>query len=180
MQSEITQIRLQAETDIAAVVTEQQLEDFRIKFLSRKGLVASLFDQLKTVTDSEKPMMGKMLNELRTHVQGLYEERKSSFGRSTEKTTALDLTLPGRRKFRGTVHPLVQTINEIKAIFVAMGFGIADGPEIEDDYHNFEALNFPPDHPARDMQDTFFISKKALLRTHTSPVQIRVMEKYPP
>jgi phenylalanyl-tRNA synthetase alpha chain len=180
MQSEIASIRLQAETDIAAVSTESGLEEFRINYLARKGLVAGLFDRLKNVDASQKPVLGKMLNELRTHVQKLFDEKSSGLASSTTKSVKPDLTLPGRRQFRGTMHPLTQTMNEIKAIFISMGFGIAEGPDIEDDYHNFEALNFPPDHPARDMQDTFFITKKALLRTHTTPVQIRVMEKRQP
>lgn len=180
MQSEIASIRSQAETEIAVASTESQLEEFRIKYLARKGLVAGLFDQLKNVEPSQKPLLGKILNELRAHVQKLFDERTAGVASSTKMPVELDLTLPGRTKFRGTMHPLTQTMNEIKAIFISMGFGIAEGPEIEDDYHNFEALNFPPDHPARDMQDTFFITKKALLRTHTTPVQIRVMEKHQP
>ncbi|MBM2841120.1 MAG: Phenylalanine--tRNA ligase alpha subunit, partial [Bacteroidetes bacterium] len=180
MQSEIAQIRSQAESDVAAVTTEHQLEEFRIKYLARKGAVAGLFDRLKTVEAPQKPVLGKMLNELRAHVQSLYDQKLASLSTPSGKPSEVDLTLPGRSKFRGTVHPLTQTINEIKSIFVSMGFGVADGPDIEDDYHNFEALNFPPDHPARDMQDTFFLSKKALLRTHTSPVQIRVMEQHQP
>jgi phenylalanyl-tRNA synthetase alpha chain len=180
MQSEINQVRQQAEIDIAAVTTEHQREEFRIKYLARKGLVASLFDRLKDVQPSERPGVGKSLNGLRAHVQHLYDQKQLLAVDSTTTAPGADLTLPGRRKFRGTKHPLTQTIDEIKAIFVSMGFGIAEGPDIEDDYHNFEALNFPRDHPARDMQDTFFINKNALLRTHTTPVQIRVMEKVKP
>ncbi len=180
MQSEIADIRSRAETDIARVTTDAELEEFRIKYLARKGTIAELFDRLKTLEASQKPLLGKALNELRTHVQGLYDHRRESRTEAPSQDIDVDLSLPGRNKFQGSVHPLMQTLNEIKSIFVSMGFGVADGPEIEDDYHNFEALNFPPDHPARDMQDTFFISKKVLLRTHTSPVQIRVMENHTP
>lgn len=180
MQSEINQVRAQAEADLATVTTEHQLEEFRIKFLARKGLVAGLFDQLKSAGVSEKPALGKMLNELRSFIQELYARKAADLTTVDHVKVELDLTLPGRSKFRGTMHPLTQTMNEIKKIFVSMGFGIVEGPDIEDDYHNFEALNFPPDHPARDMQDTFFINRKVLLRTHTSPVQIRVMEKHKP
>jgi phenylalanyl-tRNA synthetase alpha chain len=180
MHSKIQQLRQQAESDLATVTTEALLEEFRIRYLARKGLIASLFDELKTVPAAEKPAIGKELNSLRQHVQSLYDEKSKSLTAPTQTAPALDMTLPGRRNYLGTKHPLTQTLDEIKSIFVSMGFGIADGPEIEDDFHNFEALNFPPDHPARDMQDTFFLSKKALLRTHTSPVQIRVMEKTPP
>ncbi|MBM2845604.1 MAG: pheS [Bacteroidetes bacterium] len=180
MQQDIDHLRRQAETDLAAITTEQLLEEFRIKYLARKGLIAGLFDNLKTVDGQQKPALGKMLNELRSEVEALFHQKQESLHRPPVQNSTLDLTLPGRRKFLGTRHPLTQTMDEMKAIFVSMGFGIAVGPEIEDDYHNFEALNFPPDHPARDMQDTFFLSPKALLRTHTSPVQIRVMENYRP
>lgn len=180
MQSEIAAIRSQAGTEIATISTEPQLEEFRIKYLARKGLVASLFERLKNVDAADKPAIGKQLNELRAYVQSLFDTKRESLSKPAKQEVQIDLTLPGRRRFRGSIHPLTQTLNEIKAIFVSMGFGIAEGPDIEDDYHNFEALNFPPDHPARDMQDTFFVEKNILLRTHTSPVQIRVMERHQP
>ena len=180
MQSQIEELRRQAETEIAAVGTTARLDEFRIKFLARKGGVATLFEGMKSVPASEKPALGKALNELRVHVQNLYDQKAKSLASGPAVTSALDLTLPGRRSYLGSRHPITRTLDEIKSIFVSMGFGIADGPELEDDYHNFGALNFPPDHPAREMQDTFFITKDALLRTHTSPVQIRVMEQYPP
>jgi phenylalanyl-tRNA synthetase alpha chain len=180
MQSEIARIRQEAADSLAVLTTQQQLEEFRIRYLARKGLIAALFDQLKAVPSSDKPALGKQLNELRTHIQSLFDQKFSSLTAKPPTTSSVDLTLPGRRKFLGTKHPITQTLDEIKAIFVSMGFGVVEGPEVEDDYHNFEALNFPPDHPARDMQDTFFISNKILLRTHTSPMQIRVMENYQP
>ncbi|MBX2992729.1 MAG: phenylalanine--tRNA ligase subunit alpha [Bacteroidetes bacterium] len=180
MQTKIAELREQVEAEIASVTTAGQLEAFRIKFLARKGLVALLFDELKNVPTAEKPMAGKQLNELRQRTQSLFDEKAASLKSAPHVSAQLDPTLPGRRKFLGTKHPLMQTLDEIKSIFVGMGFGIADGPEIEDDWHNFGALNFPPDHPARDMQDTFFIDKNILLRTHTSPVQIRVMENTNP
>jgi phenylalanyl-tRNA synthetase alpha chain len=180
MHAKIKQLREQVETEIASAVSEQQVEEFRIKFLSRKGLLASLFDELKTIPAVEKPAVGKLVNELRSRAQELFEEKSKALKAKPTSVPHLDPTLPGRRKFRGTKHPLMQTLDEIKSIFVSMGFGIADGPEIEDDWHNFGALNFPPDHPARDMQDTFFVDSNILLRTHTSPVQIRVMENNKP
>jgi phenylalanyl-tRNA synthetase alpha chain len=180
MHANLKQLREQVETEIASAVTEQQVEEFRIKFLSRKGLLASLFDELKTIPAVEKPAVGKLVNELRSRAQELFEEKSKALKAKPTSVPHLDPTLPGRRKFRGTKHPLMQTLDEIKSIFVSMGFGIADGPEIEDDWHNFGALNFPPDHPARDMQDTFFVDSNILLRTHTSPVQIRVMENNKP
>jgi phenylalanyl-tRNA synthetase alpha chain len=181
MQTDIDALRAEAERTAAAVSDARQLDDFRVTYLARKGKIAELFEQLKSVSLEEKPVLGKSLNELRTFVQGLHDQRARALLDTTrEKKMVLDRTLPGRVPFAGSRHPLTQTLEEITRIFVSMGFGVADGPEIEDDYHNFEALNFPPDHPARDMQDTFFLSSKALLRTHTSPVQIRVMEEHAP
>ena len=172
---------MRAEAEIGTARDAGDLEAFRVAFLARKGSINSLFEQLKSVPPEQKPARGKELNELRSQVQRLFDERSALLAAHAGGGKAsIDLTLPGRGRARGTKHPITATIDEITRIFVSMGFGIADGPEIEDDYHNFEALNFPPDHPARDMQDTFFLSKAGLLRTHTSPVQIRVMENHPP
>ncbi|MBI4810528.1 MAG: phenylalanine--tRNA ligase subunit alpha, partial [Ignavibacteriales bacterium] len=181
MLEKIKEIEQAAVSDIKLVTNLQNLDLFRVKYLARKGLIANLFDGLKSVSDKDKPIIGKRLNELRLVVQTMFDDKKRAFeeGQSSVKAT-VDLTLPGRRSWIGSQHPLTQTLDEIKRIFFRMGFDVATGPEIEDDYHNFEALNFPPDHPARDMQDTFFITDKVLLRTHTSPVQIRVMEKQQP
>jgi phenylalanyl-tRNA synthetase alpha chain len=181
MHSDIVNLRMRAEAEIGTARDAGDLEAFRVAFLARKGSINSLFEQLKSVPPEQKPARGKELNELRSHVQQLFDERSALLATHAGGGKApIDLTLPGRGRARGTKHPITATIDEITRIFVSMGFGIADGPEIEDDYHNFEALNFPPDHPARDMQDTFFLSKAGLLRTHTSPVQIRVMENHPP
>ncbi len=181
MHSDIVNLRMRAEAEIGTARDAGDLEAFRVAFLARKGSINSLFEQLKSVPPEQKPARGKELNELRSHVQRLFDERSALLAAHAGGGKAsIDLTLPGRGRARGTKHPITATIDEITRIFVSMGFGIADGPEIEDDYHNFEALNFPPDHPARDMQDTFFLSKAGLLRTHTSPVQIRVMENHPP
>ena len=181
MHSELTSVRAEAENAIRAVTDARGLDEFRVVYLARKGAIAALFDRLRTVPAQDRPALGKLLNELRAAVQQMHDEKAAALDRTgASRAPAVDLSLPGRRGFIGTKHPLTQTLDEIKAIFISMGFGIADGPEIEDDYHNFEALNFPPDHPARDMQDTFFLSPRALLRTHTSPVQIRVMEEHQP
>jgi phenylalanyl-tRNA synthetase alpha chain len=181
MLPDIADIQHHAEEELQAVQTPQELENFRVKYLARKGKIPELFDALRTVPPAEKPAMGKALNELRMQIQGLFDQKSASLTAPRTAVQAVDLSLPGRRQFRGTRHPLVQVLDEITAIFGSLGFGMADGPELEDDEHNFGALNFPPDHPARDMQDTFFISTTALLRTHTSPVQIRVMrESRPP
>jgi phenylalanyl-tRNA synthetase alpha chain len=165
----------------AAIATPSDAEAFRIAYLSRNGKVAALFEAMKSLPGADKPAFGKKLNELKHSAEGTFAEVASRLEHTAASTAArVDLTLPGRTLPLGSIHPVTQTLNEIKSIFGAMGFDIADGPEIEDDYHNFEALNFHPNHPARDMQDTFFVSKDVLLRTHTSPVQIRTMKNQKP
>jgi len=177
----IEHIRESALAEIKLALDLEELERIRVKFLARKGQVAELFDRLKELPPEDRPSLGKALNELRSLVQSTFEEKKSSIEANVKGVESfVDLTLPGRKQWIGSKHPITQTLDEIKRIFSGMGFRIETGREIEDDYHNFEALNFPPDHPARDMQDTFFISDKILLRTHTSPVQIRVMEEQQP
>ncbi|MGA7162258.1 MAG: phenylalanine--tRNA ligase subunit alpha [Bacteroidota bacterium] len=182
LEQSIQTLRAKAQLTAEKIVSADDLEKYRIEFLARKGSVAQLFDELKLVSPELKPNFGKQLNELRTYVDSLYQSAKQRIESVTAGQKAfIDLTLPGRVPPMGTRHPITQTLHDISAIFVSMGFGVVEGPEIEDDYHNFEALNFPPNHPARDMQDTFFIENDILLRTHTSPVQIRVMkERRPP
>ncbi len=180
MQSLIDQLLAQAESDIREVRDQQGLESYRVQYLARKGRVAALFDRLKDASPEERPALGKSLNALRTRIQSLYDQKAGELKGTSSSVTTIDVTLPGRQSFVGSRHPITQTLDEIRRIFTGMGFSVADGPELEDDYHNFGALNFPPDHPARDMQDTFFVKGGALLRTHTSPVQIRVMENQPP
>jgi phenylalanyl-tRNA synthetase alpha chain len=177
----IHELREELAAAFTTVKAHADVEAFRITYLSRNGKVAALFESMKSLPGPDKPVFGKKLNELKKYAEGAFAETVARID-SAAAATALkvDLTLPGRTLPIGTIHPVTQTINEIKSIFVAMGFDIAYGPEIEDDYHNFEALNFHPNHPARDMQDTFFVSKDVLLRTHTSPVQIRTMKKQKP
>ncbi len=181
MLEQIEQTKQQFLSDLDAAEDAAALERVRVAYLARKGYLAQLFDELKNVPVAEKPTIGKALNELRTLATRRFEERKQALIQSgVETTSAEDLTLPGRPLPLGTKHPITRTIEEIRSIFTWMGFTVATGPEVETDYYNFESLNFPPDHPARDMQDTFFITKDILLRTHTSPVQIRVMERQNP
>ena len=136
---------------------------------------------MKTIDPSERPIFGKNINQIKVLATKAFEEKESSLLSKVKKSEVIiDPTIEGRKKYTGSSHPLVQTIEDIKKIFFKMGFDTADGPEIESDYYNFGALNFADDHPARDMQDTFFVSKDMLLRTHTSPVQIRVMESQKP
>ena len=181
MTEKINHIRIEFESELSKAATEMDLEQLRVKYLSRNGAIALLFEEMKSVPASEKPALGKALNLLKTSAQALFDEKKNALGQpAASQGPTIDLTLPGRPRPVGTKHLLTQTMDEIKKIFLSMGFSVATGPEIETDYYNFGALNFAPDHPARDMQDTFFISKDILLRTHTSPVQIRTMEKQTP
>ncbi len=181
MSDSTEQIRQEFLHDLDAARDLPQLEQVRITYLSRSGRIAVLFDGIRSASPADRPVLGKALNELRTFAQAHFDERKAALEAAAGSSEpAFDPTLPGRPRWVGSRHPVTQTLDEIKRIFVGMGFSVENGPEIESDYYNFGALNFPPDHPARDMQDTFFISKDILLRTHTSPVQIRVMEKQRP
>ena len=177
----ISQIKTDFDSDITQVKNLKQLEELRIKYLSRNGLVSNLFEELKEVPKEQKPLFGKKLNELRNSVTEKFNVLKNQLESPvSEAKEKIDLTLPGIKRTIGSKHLLTQVLNEIKSIFKGMGFSVYEGPELESDYYNFEALNFPSDHPARDMQDTFFVSKDFLLRTHTSPVQIRIMESHKP
>ena len=181
MQEKVAQTKQAFTEGLQKAVTLQDLEQVRIKFLARSGEIAVLFEEMKTVAASEKPALGKALNELRQDAQSQFDAKKILLEQSSKpKEIPFDLTLPGRPRPIGTKHPVVQVMEEMKRIFISMGFSVETGPDIESDYYNFGALNFAPDHPARDMQDTIFIADKILLRTHTSPVQIRVMEKQQP
>lgn len=181
MIEKIEQTKQQFLLDLGQSDSMEKLEQLRISYLARSGKIATLFEGLKNASSTDKPVLGKSLNELRSFAQAQFDAKKEELGRGSKPTEiSFDLTLPGRPRPVGTKHPVMQSMEEMKQIFVSMGFSIATGPEIETDYYNFGALNFAPDHPARDMQDTFFISKDVLLRTHTSPVQIRVMEKQKP
>jgi len=181
MQEKVTQTKQAFTEELQKAITLQDIEQVRINYLARNGEIAALFEGMKSAAPADKPVLGKMLNELRQYAQTQFDEKKSLLEQTAKpKELPFDLTLPGRPKPVGTKHPITQVMEEIKRIFISMGFSVENGPEIESDYYNFGALNFAPDHPARDMQDTIFIADKILLRTHTSPVQIRVMEKQQP
>lgn len=191
MLDEIARLREEAGLELSRSNSAEDLENFRLKYLSRKGLLAQLFEKMKDVPKEERPAIGKSLNDLRGFLEAEFESSTLRVqNQKSQERGKVDLSIPGRKRYVGRKHPLTQTLDEIKKIFTGIGFGVADGPEIEDDYHNFEALNFPPDHPARDMQDTFFVnpdganegvnSGKYVLRTHTSNVQIWVMENNKP
>jgi phenylalanyl-tRNA synthetase alpha chain len=182
MLEKINQTRKLFDSESYSINNQTSLEELRVKFLSRKGLIAQLFESLKEVSVEDKPKVGSELNKLKNYAQSKFDEIKTNLEKGIKATEEfIDLTLSGRKQEIGSKHILIQTLDEIKNIFKGLGFSVYEGPELESDYYNFEALNFPADHPARDMQDTFFITDKFLLRTHTSPVQIRLMEsKKPP
>lgn len=166
------------------IINEQSLENFRLQFLSKKGKISELFEVFKTVSGEQKKEVGKTLNELRILTDEKFNSFKVNFQSSQNKNSQeIDYSLPVNALQIGTEHPINKVKNEIISIFQTIGFSIAYGPEIEDEWHNFSSLNFAENHPARDMQDTFFVDKNPqgnfALRTHTSSVQIRLMEKEP-
>lgn len=179
--------QLVADLDQEKASTAEETEQFRIKYLGSKGVFKALFEDFKTVSSDEKRAFGKQLNQLKSTAEAKLEEMKASMNASTTATKPhLDLTRPGSLFDIGAEHPISIIKREIIDIFHGIGFSVAEGPEIEDDWHNFSALNFPPEHPARDMQDTFFVknpngSDDFVLRTHTSSVQVHTMtEQKPP
>ncbi len=174
---------LHQEIEAATLGSKKDAEAFRVRYLGQKnGLVTNLFKRIREVPPEDRRSTGQQLNALKKRAEARLEEALAQ-ARDEQTTHAdIDLTLPGRRPLTGSIHPLTTTLHDITRIFERLGFTIADGPEIEDDWHNFTALNFPPDHPARDMQDTLFVEASeggeggVMLRTHTSPVQIRAMQ----
>ncbi len=181
MKETIEQIR--QEIQAFAISNEQTLEQFRIHFLGTKGKVKHLFGELKSVVNEEKRAVGQLLNELRQVAEEKLNSAKDSMENTQSSASDVDVTRPEEPTPFGSRHPLSLVRSEIIAIFERIGYTVSEGPEIEDDWHNFSALNFPPEHPARDMQDTFFIEKgetEMALRTHTSSVQVRVMESSTP
>ncbi|NIA29165.1 MAG: phenylalanine--tRNA ligase subunit alpha [Actinobacteria bacterium] len=165
---------------LSNAATRDDLEEIRIEYLSRKGKVQSLFSLIGKVDGVDRPKIGAELNRVKKAVQDAIDEKQKSFQRTGKAIEFFDPTLPGRTVSIGSLHPLMQVMDEVKQIFVGMGFRIEEGDEIETDYHNFEALNIPKHHPSRDMQDTFYLSDEYVLRTHTSPVQIHTMEDQKP
>ena len=159
-----------------------KIESLRSKYLGRKGKVASLFSMMGEASNEERPALGESLNQLKKELTTLFEDKVSEFDRSRQKAEddSIDLSLPGKEHRLGSIHILEQTLSEIKDIYRSIGFHVAYGPEVDDDYHNFTALNIPEHHPARDMQDTFFIDTETVLRTHTSNVQVHLMEEQDP
>jgi phenylalanyl-tRNA synthetase alpha chain len=178
----LEQLRDDALRDIESARDEQALEATRVKYLGRSGSVSSWGEQMKTLGKEERPIVGKLLNETRNAVAAAIEQRagKLRSQKDTEALEKIDISLPGTPSERGSLHPLTQMLDRSIDIFRRTGFALADGPDIDDEWHCFDALNTPPEHPARNEQDTFYLPDGRLLRTHTSTVQIRAMQAAPP
>lgn len=185
MKDQLNAIKIQAEKELSGIASIQELENLRVKYLGKKGELTSVLRGMGGLSAEERPVVGQLANEVRAFVEEKIDETKKEIVRRERsqqlEKEVIDVTIPGKRRALGRKHPLSIVQDEIKEVFIGMGYEIAEGPEIEYDYYNFEALNIPKNHPARDVQDTFYITENILLRTQTSPVQIRVMEsKKPP
>lgn len=184
MQQSINEIREQYQHDLAQVRSSHDLEGIKVKYLGKKGPIQQLMRLLKDVAPDQRPAVGKEINDLKEFMTlkctSLEDELIAKEESRRLVDEALDITLPGRQRFAGRKHPLTHAMGQMIDILTGMGFSVQNGPEIDTDYYNFEALNFPPEHPARDMQDTFYVSPHVLLRTHTSNIQTRVMEANKP
>ncbi len=184
MKEELKAIREAAERELRGAQDRRGLEELRVRYLGKKGKLTAILKRMGSLSAQERPAVGKLANEIRANIESelaarAQELQKAETARRLEREK-IDVTLPGTRRELGHRHPLSAELREIEGIFIGMGFRIVEGPEVEYDYYNFEALNMPKDHPARDTQDTFYITDNILLRTQTSPVQVRVMEKQKP
>ncbi len=184
MQKQIENVESAAREALDKVENNDQLRDFHVRFLGKKGQITALLKGMRDLSAEDRPKFGALVNDVKKKITQAVEELEERFEverrRQLVDSSRLDVTLPGRARPRGHLSPLSLVYREATGIFERMGFAVESGPEVESEYYNFEALNFPPDHPARDMQDTLFVTDNICLRTHTSPVQIRVMEKSPP
>ncbi len=184
MKEQLQSMAKEALAALEAAESQQELEALRVKYLGKKGEVTAVLKQMGSLSAEERPVIGQLANEVRrsieTELTAKAGELKAKQANQKLAEETLDVTMPGAKKDLGKRHPLDSVLDEIKEIFLGMGFDVAEGPEVETDYYNFEALNIPKDHPARDTQDTFYINENVLLRTQTSPVQVRVMEKQKP
>ena len=181
MENTLQKLKAEAEEALQTISNKENLEEFRVKYLGRKGLLSSTMKQLGKVAKEDRPRLGQLANTIKKGVEQLFLDRKDSLdaggGRIADD---VDLSLPGRSLSFGKLHPVTQVMEEICSVFEGMGFAVAEGPDVETDHYNFEALNIPKHHPARDMHDTFYVSDSILLRTHTSPMQARIMENQEP
>ena len=181
MKEQLLRIKEQAQKEIESVRDLVALEKFRVAYLGKKGLATSAMKKLAELPAEDRPAAGRLANTIKADLIKLIEEARARVeSKETLEESFIDVTLPGREPLRGHLHPVTQVNREIREIFTKMGYRVVSGPNVELEYYNFEALNIPKDHPARDMQDTFYISDGVVLRTQTSPMQIRVMEKQEP
>lgn len=184
MREKIEQIKSDVEGILENAKDIATLEQIRIKYLGKKGELTAVLKGMGKLSKEERPVIGALANEVRLKLETELEEKRAQISKAMEeaklKNEVVDVTMPGKKAELGKLHPLTKVMNEIKDIFIGMGFSIADGPEVEYDYYNFEALNIPKNHPARDTQDTFYIEDNIVLRTQTSPMQVRVMENTRP
>ena len=184
MQQELNQLVTEAEQAIAAAADLQELDQVRVDFLGKKGRITERMKALGQLSAEERPKAGQAINQAKQAVQQAIEVRREALKNAVLEAKLagekVDVTLPGRQLPSGSLHPVTRTLQRIEDLFAQMGFSVAEGPEIEDDFHNFEALNIPESHPARAMHDTFYFPDGTLLRTHTSPVQVRVMQAHKP
>ncbi len=184
MKENLNKIKSAAEEALKTAETLDALEELRVRFLGKKGELTAVMKGMGGLSAEERPIIGQLANEVRDFIGNALDEKKSVLlSKEAEKkilAETIDVTIPGKRPAKGKTHPLTTVLNDLNDIFIGMGFTIAEGPEVELDYYNFEALNIPKDHPARDTQDTFYINDNVVLRTQTSPVQVRVMENQKP
>jgi len=184
MKDQISNIRQAAEAELAQVSLANELEELRVKYLGKKGELTAVLKGMGGLSAEERPIVGALANEVREFLESAIETKRFALESAALNeriaTEKIDVTMPGKRGTVGRIHPLNAVLTELENIFIGMGFAISEGPEVEFDYYNFEALNIPPGHPARDTQDTFYVDDNIVLRTQTSPVQIRVMEQQSP
>ncbi|NIK66810.1 MULTISPECIES: phenylalanine--tRNA ligase subunit alpha [unclassified Paenibacillus] len=181
MKERLEALRVEALQELHQVDNPQQLNDLRVKYLGKKGALTEILRGMGGLSAEERPIIGQVANDVRAAIEGVIDEKQNAFlAAETEnrlRAETIDVTLPGKALPTGAVHPLNKVAQEIEDVFVGLGYSIAEGPEVETDYFNFEALNLPKNHPARDMQDSFYITEDILMRTHTSPVQVRTMQQ---
>ncbi|MBR4173366.1 MAG: phenylalanine--tRNA ligase subunit alpha, partial [Clostridia bacterium] len=184
MKEKLQAIKKTVSDSLNSVSDLNALEEIRIRYLGKKGELTALLKGMGALSAEERPKIGALANEIRANLEKEIEERKKTLSAKLQaeklKREVIDVTMPGKRNPEGSLHPLTQVLDDLKDIFIGLGFQIAEGPEVEYDYYNFEALNIPKNHPARDTQDTFYIEDNIVLRTQTSPMQVRVMEKQKP
>lgn len=184
MKEQLMQIKNEAAADIKSAATIAELDSVRVKYLGKKGSLTLILRGMGSLTNEERPVIGKLANDIRVEIEQMLADASDDLKNKEKseriKSEIIDISMPGRVKKRGSKHPLTLVLDEVKDIFIGMGFSIVEGPEVELDHYNFELMNIPKNHPARDVQDTFYINDDVVLRTHTSPMQARHMEKHQP